>query len=212
MPPFYKHPIRVDTILSVTAPLCPARNCNGRMQIDSAPRRIQGTGLVRVQCGMCQHGGFRSVEGVQVLFGGRHEYVCGYGPSTTVLTILFSETALSIFLDAYLSPTESALYVAHWTLLRGQVAGAVNILADSPQVFACYEHFCREYFALSTHVDNGDCKHDYQLETVGGVFLTGAYVCRLCSFRVGMSHDHFHQHGDYPPHYQQSANIVDRAP
>ena len=161
---------------------------------------------------MCQHRGFRSLEGVQVLFGGRHEYVCGYGPSTTVLTILFSETALSIFLDAYLSPTESALYVAHWALLRGQVAGTVNILADSPQVFACYEHFCRESFALSTHADNGDCKHDYQLETVGGVFLTGAYVCRLCSFRVGMSHDQFHQHADYPRHYQEGSKTVDTKP
>ena len=212
MPPFYKHPIRVDTILSSTAPLCPALDCGGRMQIESAPKRIEGTGLTRVQCGTCQCRGFRSLEGVQVLFGGRHEYVCGYGPSTTVLTILFSETALSIFLDAYLSPTESALCVAHWALLTGQVAGTVNMVSDSPQFFACYGHFCREYLALSTHADNGDCKHDYQLETVGGVFLTGAYVCRLCSFRVGMSHDQFHQHADYPRHYQEGSNTVDSEP
>ena len=46
------------------------------------------------------------------------------------------------------------------------------------------------------------CAHDYELETVGGVYLTGAYVCRKCSFRIGMSHEQFHQHADYPGHYQ----------
>ena len=46
------------------------------------------------------------------------------------------------------------------------------------------------------------CTHDYQLETVGGVYLTGAYVCHKCSFRRGMSQEQFHQHADYPGHYQ----------
>ncbi len=51
------------------------------------------------------------------------------------------------------------------------------------------------------------CDHDFQLETVGGVYLTGAYVCRLCSFRIGMSHEQFHRHADYPGHYQADASI-----
>jgi hypothetical protein len=29
------------------------------------------------------------------------------------------------------------------------------------------------------------CEHDFQLETVAGVYLTGAHVCRRCSYRVG---------------------------
>ena len=74
---------------------------------------------------------------------------------------------------------------------------------------ARFNHFCREYVAHLTPPDDRDCKHDYQLETVGGVFLTGAYVCRLCSYRVGMSHDRFHQHADYPRHYQEGSNAVD---
>ena len=49
------------------------------------------------------------------------------------------------------------------------------------------------------------CEHDYQLETVGGVYLTGAYVCRICSFRIGMSHEQFHRHAMYPGHYQAAA-------
>ena len=59
---------------------------------------------------------------------------------------------------------------------------------------------------LSRAVDRV-CAHDYQLETVGGVFLTGAYVCRLCSDRIGMSQEQFHRHADYPRHYQESGHI-----
>jgi hypothetical protein len=52
-----------------------------------------------------------------------------------------------------------------------------------------------------------ECTHDFQLETVGSVYLTGAYVCRLCSFRVGMSQEQFHRHSNYPGHYQSDAGI-----
>ena len=55
----------------------------------------------------------------------------------------------------------------------------------------------------------GDCKHDYQLETVGGVYLTGAYVCRLCSYRMGMSREQFHQQAAYPGHYQADESAVE---
>jgi hypothetical protein len=213
MPQLYKHPKqRVNAILYQTIPLCPALGCDGRMQIDAARKPIETIGLERVQCDICQHRGFRSLEGVHVLFGGRHEYVCGYGPSGTVLAILFSETALSHFLDEYLSPTESALYAAQWALLSGQVAGTVNMIPNSSQFVSCYGHFSRECFAHSPQPDEGDCTHDYQLETVGGVFLTGAYVCRLCSNRARMSHEQFHQHVDYPRQYQDGSNTEETKP
>ena len=212
MPVYYKLPPRLDTVLSNTTPLCPVLACGGRMAIESVKKRTKGTGLEQIQCGVCQHRGFRSLGGVHVLFGGRHEYVCGYGPSATVLAICLSETALCCFLDAYLSPTESALYVAHWTLLRGQVAGTVTMDRGSTQFSDCYGHFCREYFTYPERPDDGVCQHDYQLETVGGVYLTGAYVCRLCSCRVGMSHNQFHQHADYPRHYQESGKSGDSDP
>jgi len=48
--------------------------------------------------------------------------------------------------------------------------------------------------------------------TVGGVYLTRAYVCRLCSHRVGMSHAQFHQHADYPRHYQEGGLTVEPEP
>ena len=52
-----------------------------------------------------------------------------------------------------------------------------------------------------------NCNHDYHLETVGGVYLTGAYVCRLCSYRIGMSHEQFHQQAVYPRHYQADVSV-----
>jgi hypothetical protein len=63
---------------------------------------------------------------------------------------------------------------------------------------------------LAMELIDSQCEHDYQLESVGGVYLTGAYVCRLCSHRVGMSDAQFHQHDDYPRHYQQSGTTVDQ--
>jgi hypothetical protein len=65
---------------------------------------------------------------------------------------------------------------------------------------------------LAMKLIDSQCEHDYQLESVGGVYLTGAYVCRLCSYRVGMSHAQFHHHADYPRHYQEGGLTVDPEP
>jgi hypothetical protein len=51
------------------------------------------------------------------------------------------------------------------------------------------------------------CVHDFQLETVGGAYLTGAYVCRLCSHRVGMSDSEFSKRNAYPRQYQQAGDV-----
>ena len=65
---------------------------------------------------------------------------------------------------------------------------------------------------LAIALIDSQCEHDFQLETVGGVYLTGAYVCRLCSHRVGMSHEQFHRHAVYPRHYQEGGITVDPEP
>ena len=232
MPEYYKPRLKASTILSPPSPLCPAPNCHGHMQTQSTHKRRDATGLQALQCSHCGHRGFRPLAEMYVLFGGRHEHVCCYGPSTKhVLTVVFGETALGRFLDVYLSPTESVLYAAYWTLLCGQMKGTVNMVAASYTFSQCYGHFCREYVAHSTHPaesqqtdsrasvvlqspglsdslkKQSDCEHDYQLETVGGVFITGAYVCRLCSSRIGMSHNEFHQHAEYPRHYQEGGTL-----
>ena len=103
----------------------------------------------------------------------------------------------------------------------------LKALLQNPVCVACSEHEAtRGLLCVNCHLDerlsgatqllsiamDRACEHDYQLETVGGVFLTGAYVCRLCSNRVGMSHEEFHRHADYPRHYQEGGNIVHAEP
>ena len=166
MPQFRKDLPRIDALLSNATPLCPIGSCDGRMQLGSGLERLGDMGLQRMACRICRHRGFRALEGVQVLFGGRHEHVCEYGPSSSVLTVIFSEAALSLILDAYLSPTDAARYAEYWASLRGHMAGQAKLIADPPQVSEWYGHFCREYDGLSRNSDEGDCKHDYQLDTV----------------------------------------------
>ncbi len=84
---------------------------------------LEGTGLAAVSCRACGQRGFRSREGIHTLFGGRHEHVCAYGPSTLTLTIVFSGAALAMFRERGLGPAQAAIYAAQWALLGGQVAG-----------------------------------------------------------------------------------------
>ncbi len=51
-----------------------------------------------------------------------------------------------------------------------------------------------------------ECDHEYQLECVGDVYLTGSYVCRLCDFRISMSDEQFRKHVPSSPHYQANAD------
>ena len=53
-----------------------------------------------------------------------------------------------------------------------------------------------------------DCVHDYRLESGGGSYLTGAYVCRFCSFRISMSDEQFRKHAD-PRDYQVNSNTTE---
>jgi hypothetical protein len=55
------------------------------------------------------------------------------------------------------------------------------------------------------------CRHQYDLETVGGVYLTGAYVCRLCSHRTNMTDAEFRRHMTYPYLYQEGPEEKDLA-
>lgn len=60
------------------------------------------------------------------------------------LNLVFSGTALALFLNRGLSPTQSALYAAHWTLLSGQLAGTIRLFLPSPAFLHGYAHYYRE--------------------------------------------------------------------
>ncbi|MCC2643034.1 MAG: hypothetical protein K0S45_3447 [Nitrospira sp.] len=156
MPQLHEGPPRPDPFAWHHEPLCPRSTCDGRMHLQSTGDHLHlgELGLQRVQCGVCEHRGFRALNGVHVLFAGRHEHVCSYGPFTHILTVVFSESALSPFLDEDLSPTQAAIYAAQWALLGGQVDGTVRLLSESLALGQCLAHFQRELMgSISRRLD-----------------------------------------------------------
>jgi hypothetical protein len=49
-------------------------------------------------------------RGAQILFGGRHEHVCTYGPSRLTITVVCSRAALVRFGKCGLTPSQVAVY------------------------------------------------------------------------------------------------------
>jgi hypothetical protein len=112
-------------------PRCPLVPCRGRMRGTALHPSLEGTGLQAVQCLDCGHHGFISTDRIILLFGGGHEQVCMYGPSTLTLTIRFSGSALRRLRARGLTPARSAACATRWALLRGQVTGTVWV-SDQP--------------------------------------------------------------------------------
>lgn len=136
-------PARVTAMIQNLTPLCPRLGCDGRMEPDSKMGSMSDIGLQALECPVCKHRGYRSLEGIRVLFGTRHEHVCSYGPSIQSLTVLFSAAALALFRNEGLCPTQSALYAAHWALLGGQLVGTLRFFPESPAFAHCYTYFQR---------------------------------------------------------------------
>lgn len=124
---------------SIAAPRCPAYGCGGEMTPHPMPV-LDGSGLRVWRCSACRHQGFRAEEGLRLLFGGRHEHVCTYGPSALTLTVIFSGAALVLFRERGLSPSQAALYTAQWALLNGQVTGTLQMFLESAMLARSYEY------------------------------------------------------------------------
>jgi hypothetical protein len=105
--------------------VCPEPQCRGTMIVTASPPSIGGTGLQAVWCVRCGHQGFVTTEAIIILFGGQHEHVCSYGPSTLTLTVTFSASALRRLRTWGTSPASSAACVTQWALLHGQLKGTV---------------------------------------------------------------------------------------
>jgi hypothetical protein len=90
----------------------------------------------------------------------------------------------------------------------GQKSGLprfISVIITSPRVSI---QGIRLGATLATHMIHkamqSDCVHDYRLESGGGPYLTGAYVCRFCSFRISMSDEQFRKHADRPDYQANS--------
>ena len=90
------------------SPACPIPRCAGQMGLNAVMPSLDGTGLEALVCAACGHRGFRAKADVQILFGGRHEHVCSYGPSGLTITVVCSGAALARFGECGLSPSQVA--------------------------------------------------------------------------------------------------------
>lgn len=144
MAEFPVHPAKVTSILQSKTPLCPGPGCDGKMEPDSRMRSLTGLGLCALVCPVCRHSGYRSLEGIRLLFATTHEYVCSYGPSIQSLTVVFSGASLASLRNKGLCPIQSALFAAHWALLCGQLVGVLCVFPESPAFVNCYTYFQRE--------------------------------------------------------------------
>lgn len=135
---------KVTSMLHNSTPLCPRLDCAGKMEPDSRMGSMTSLGLCALLCPVCKHSGYRSLEGIRVLFATRHEHVCSYGPSIQSLTVVFSGAALAALQNKGLCPTQSALFAAHWALLCGQLVGTLRVFPGSPAFVHCFTYFQRE--------------------------------------------------------------------
>lgn len=149
----------MTSILHNTRPQCPKLSCNGKMEPDPRMGTTIGLGLAHLACPVCKHTGYRSLEGIRVLFATRHEYVCSYGPSLKSLTVVFTSAALTLLRNKELCQTQSALFAAHWALLCGQLVGIVRVSPDSPVFLHCYSYLQREIVS-SVSGQSTDAFHD----------------------------------------------------
>ena len=140
MPESLVRSAKVPSVLSSKPSLCPRVSCVGKLELDSRMGSMTAKGLQALVCPVCKHSGYRSLQGIRVLFATRHEHVCNYGPSVQSLTVVFSGAALVSLRDRGLCPTQSALMAAQWALLCGQLVGTLRVFPDSPALVHCFTH------------------------------------------------------------------------
>lgn len=123
MPESLVRSAKVPSVLSSKPALCPGVSCVGKLELDSRMGSMTAKGLQALVCPVCKHSGYRSLQGIRVLFATRHEHVCNYGPSVQSLTVVFSGAALVSLRDRGLCPTQSATHgctmgIVVWTVGR----------------------------------------------------------------------------------------------
>lgn len=148
-PPAMRRPLPIEVPSLVLAMegyenlRCPVPNCAGLMIPHPRSRHRKGLQLLSVRCEVCGHQGFCPTEDLAILFGGQHEQVCGYGSSTSTLTVVFSAAALQQFQSLHLSLSQSTRYVTQWALLCGQTEGTVQLSQETPTLSRSYEYVRR---------------------------------------------------------------------
>lgn len=122
---------------------CPMNKCNGRLTIHAAGYDSR-TGLEAMECPLCGHRGFRSREGVSLLFRGGYEFKFSYGPSIQIITIVLSSAAVNLWGTHDVTDDQLAKIAAEWALLCGHKDGQVHLGIPSEQFADFYLYFCKQ--------------------------------------------------------------------
>ena len=77
-------------------------------------------------CTLCRHQGFRSREGVILLFRGGYEFKFSYGPSVQTITIVLSSAAVNLWSTHDVKDDQLAKIAAEWALLCGHMSRQVH--------------------------------------------------------------------------------------
>lgn len=126
---------------SSTSPRCPINKCAGFLG-SKGPAYDPRTGLEPMVCPVCGHRGFRSRDGVILLFRGGYEFKFSYGPSIRTITIVLSSAAVNLWSTHNVNDDQLAKLAAEWALLCGRTERQVHLGIPAEEFADFYLYFC----------------------------------------------------------------------
>jgi hypothetical protein len=125
-----------------SAPCCPTNKCSGRLRPEASGYNPR-TGLELMICTLCGHRGFRSRDGVILIFRGGYEYKFCYGPSIQTISIVLSSAAVNLWGTHGVSDDQLAKIAAEWALLCGHTTRPIHLGIPAEDFADCYLYFCK---------------------------------------------------------------------
>lgn len=127
---------------STSSVSCPINKCAGSLRGEASaydPR----TGLEPMVCLVCGHRGFRSRDGVILLFRGGYEFKFSYGPSIQTITIVLSSAAVNLWSTHDVKEDQLAKIAAEWALLCGHTGRQIHLGIPAEEFADLYLYFCK---------------------------------------------------------------------
>ena len=121
---------------------CPVNTCDGRLKHEASGYDSQ-LGLESMVCPRCGHRGFRSRDGVILLFRGGYEFKFSYGPSVQTITIVLSSAAVNLWGTHNVHEEQLAKIAAEWALLCGRTGNSVHLGIPAEEFADFYLYFCK---------------------------------------------------------------------
>ena len=122
---------------------CPTHKCDGFLNTDVSGYDSR-TGLEVLVCTQCGHRGFRSREGVILLFRGGYEFKFSYGPSLQTVTVVLSSASVNLWSTHGVNDEQLAKIAAEWSLLCGNTTKRVHLGIPAEEFADFYLYFCQK--------------------------------------------------------------------